>query len=438
MLRTDSDILLQKRKNAVVEIQSPYRMNIPLLLLTFILICFGMIMLFSASMSHGYAMEQNPLYYVINQAQWTIVGIGVVMVLLFIPIRVFDHWPFLMVAYVMSLALAVLTWKFGAVYGGSRRWLEIGGRTFQSSEFVKVAIVFCIASYRSLIVRLRKSDKLICRNPKIQGLFDGFIDIALPVLAILVCLAFVAMQPHMSFFFILVAISAVCFLVSGIKLKSWFFGGVIVLTVLGVLLSAFLIFAKSEDKEKLADNFSHVGKRLNIFTTIRSEDTSDDNEMESNAGETDENDIYQNRQSIIAIGSGGVSGVGFGNSRQKFMYLPEAHNDFVFAIACEELGFIGGLSVIALFWAFLCGGMSIAWSANGDFPRILAVGYTSLIVLQAFLNIGVAMGVIPPTGITLPFFSAGGSANLFFLVAVGLLLSVSRSGVGRKRLTIIE
>lgn len=431
------DKSLLERKADVIEVQSPYRMNIPVLLLTFVLICYGMIMLFSASMSRGYAMEQNPLYYVMNQAQWTLLGIGIVLVLLFIPIRVFDHLPFFIVAYVLALALAVITWKFGAVYGGSRRWLEIGGRTFQSSEFVKVAIVFCIAGYRSFIVRLRKAGKLRCANPKVQGIFDGFVDLALPFMVILICLSFVVMQPHMSCFIIVLVITAVCFFVSGIKLRSWFYGGIILLLVFVVALSAFMIFAKESDKKKLADNFSHVGTRLNIFATLNSEQNPDNN-REGETEAADENEVYQNRQSIIAIGSGGITGVGFGNSRQKFMYLPEAHNDFVFAIACEELGFIGGLSIIALFWAFLCGGLLIAWKAKGDFPRILAVGYTTLIVLQAFLNIGVAMGVVPPTGITLPFFSAGGSANLFFLIAVGLLLSVSRSGVSRKTLTIIE
>ncbi|MBN1776343.1 MAG: FtsW/RodA/SpoVE family cell cycle protein [Oscillospiraceae bacterium] len=428
-------VSFRDRKPDIMEVESPYRMNIPLLLLTFVLICYGMVMLFSASMSRGYAMEQNPLYYVINQAQWTIVGIGIVMVLIFIPIRVFDHWPFFVAAFILAVALAILTWKFGAVYGGSRRWLEFGGRTFQSSEFIKVAIVFCIAGYRSLIVRVRKAGGLKCKNPGYQNFFDGFIDLALPFLAILICLSFVVMQPHMSCFIIVMAISAVCFIVSGIKLRSWFFGGLIILLVLAIALSAFLIFAKEADRKKLTDNFSHVGTRLNIFATIRSEDDPQEDDSET---EADENEVYQNRQSIIAIGSGGVSGVGFGNSRQKFMYLPEAHNDFVFAIACEELGFVGGLSIIILFWAFLCGGLSIAWKAKGDFPRILSVGYTSLIIIQAFLNIGVAMGVVPPTGITLPFFSAGGSANLFFLVAVGLLLSVSRSGVSRKKQPIGE
>jgi len=433
-LNTETANRLRERKNDVLEVQSPYRMNIPVLLLTFILICYGMIMLFSASMSRGYALEKNPLFYVINQAQWTLIGIGVVILLLFIPIRFFDHWPFVVIAYLTALALAVITWKFGSVYGGSRRWLEIGGKTFQTSEFIKVAVVFCIAGYRSFVIRLRNSGKLICRNPNVQGFFDGFIDLALPALCILVCLSFVVMQPHMSCFIIVMAISGLCFLVSGIRLRSWLYGGILLLTVCAIAISTFAVFAKEEDKKRLADNFSHVGTRLNIFSTLKSDDDSEENA----SNEADENEVYQNRQSIIAIGSGGVSGVGFGNSRQKFMYLPEAHNDFVFAIACEELGLIGGLSIITLFWAFLCGGLSIAWRAKGDFARILAVGYTTLIVLQAFLNIGVAMGVVPPTGITLPFFSAGGSANLFFLVAVGLLLSVSRSGVGRKKMTIIE
>lgn len=426
------ELELAQRKEAVIEIEGPYRMNIPLLLLTFILICYGLIMLFSASMSKGYAEEDNPLFYVINQGQMTILGIIVVAVLLFIPIRFFDHWPFVLAAYVLALILVIYTWQEGAVYSGSRRWIDIGGRTFQPSEFVKVAIVFCIAGYRSLIIRLKKAGKFRAKNPKRQGLLDGFIDIALPVCAILICLSFVFMQPHVSCFIIVLVISAICFFVSGISIKSWLYGGLIVGIILGVLLSAFFVFAKEKNKEQIIGNFDHVFTRLNIFTTMHS------GEDEDSQGDADEDEVYQNVQSMIAIGSGGVSGVGFGNSRQKYMYLPEAHNDFVYAIACEELGMIGGLSIIALFWAFMCGGLSIAWKANSHFSRILSVGFTSLITLQAFLNIGVTMGVIPPTGITLPFFSAGGSANLFFLIAVGFLLSVSRSGVKRKKMTIID
>lgn len=429
--RDDTDLKL--RKEAVIEIEGPYRMNIPLLLLTFILICFGLIMLFSASMSRGYTKEQDPLFYLINQGQLTFIGIIFVAILLFIPIRFFDRWPFVIAAYSIALAFVIYTWKFGVVNGGSRRWINIAGRSFQPSELVKIVIVFCIAGYRSLIIRLRKAGKFVTANPKWQGFLDGMIDIALPASAILICMAFVLMQPHMSCFIIVMAISGICFVVSGIPKRSFFFGGMIMGVILLVFLSAFMLFAQETAKKKLVDNFEHVFTRLDIFSTLQAEDKGKEGEAAA-----DENEVYQNKQAIIAIGSGGLSGVGFGNSRQKYMYLPEAHNDFVYAIACEELGFIGGLSIIALFWAFLCGGLSIAWKASSDFSRILAVGYTSLISLQAFLNIGVAMGAIPPTGISLPFFSSGGSANLFFLIAVGLLLSVSRSGVKRKKMTIIE
>lgn len=164
---------------------------------------------------------------------------------------------------------------------------------------------------------------------------------------------------------------------------------------------------------------------------------SDDEEKEDTEKKADEDDTYQIEQSIIAIGSGGMTGVGFGNSRQKYMYLPEAHNDYVYSIICEELGFVGGLTIMLLFWAFALTGFMVAWQADSLFTRILVTGYTSLLTLQAFLNIGVATGAIPPTGITLPFFSYGGTANFFFMIAVGMILSVSRSGRKRKTVKLV-
>jgi len=132
-----------------------------------------------------------------------------------------------------------------------------------------------------------------------------------------------------------------------------------------------------------------------------------------------------------------MRGVGFGNSRQKYNYLPEAHNDYVYSIICEELGFVGGACVMILFWLFMLAGFLISWQADSLFTRILTAGYTTLITIQAFLNIGVAINAIPPTGITLPFFSYGGTANCFFMIAVGMILSVSRSGRKRKTLKLV-
>lgn len=211
---------------------------------------------------------------------------------------------------------------------------------------------------------------------------------------------------------------------------------ILIALIAGNVLMAVTSF---EQKQSMLGNYEHVLKRINIFATLNEEESTEgEAAAEKEEEKADENDVYQSKQSQIAIGSGGLLGVGFGNSRQKYSYLPEAHNDYVFAIICEELGFVGGVSIILLFLAFFVGGIAVALKAQNAFARIMCVGYTCLILIQAYFNIAVAVGVIPPTGITLPFFSYGGTANLFFLVAVGLILAISRTGVKRKKLTMIS
>ncbi len=422
------------------QIESPYRMNIPMLLLTLVLICYGLIMLFSASMSAGYnTPDKNPLVYVLKQGQLTLLGIVVAAIIIFIPIQFYDRLIFVILIYMATLALVIYTKFSGVVLGGSRRWIYVAGVTFQTSEFAKIALVFFIAGYRSAVTRMRKAGRFRTGSLRRQAYMNAFVDIILPASMILAVMIVVLLQPHMSGFIIMSAVAAICFLVSGISIRSWIDGGLIMLVV--VMIGANILMATTNDtqKDKFLGNFEHVATRLNIFATLNEEDAAaQDTKSEDENGEATDDEVYQSKQSKIAIGSGGASGVGFGSSRQKYKYLPEAHNDYVYAIACEELGFIGGVSIIILFWAFLCGGLAIAWRAQSDFARILAVGYTSLIVIQAFLNIGVAIGIVPPTGITLPFFSYGGTANLFFLTAVGLILAVSRTGVIRKKVTYID
>ena len=426
------------------QLESPYRISIPMLILTLILVCFGLIMLFSASMAAAYNDAQgNPLYYVLKQGAFTLLGIVVACVIVFIPVKWYDHIGFVVVAYVITLGLIIYTKFKGTIVGGSRRWIMIGSQSFQPSELAKIALIFCIAGYRSFIIRLRKSGKLVCKTARKQSYLDCFVDIVLPVSLLMLCLIIVFLQPHMSFFIIMLILSLICFLVSGIPLKSWIDGGLILIAV-GLLACNILILSTNfAQQEKFMGNFEHVITRLNIFSTLNEEDSTTDSSATNSTAATEANaatddEVYQSEQSMIAIGSGGTSGVGFGSSRQKYQYLPAAHNDYVFAIACEELGFVGGVSIIVLFWAFLCGGLSIAWRAQSDFARILAVGYTCLIVIQAAFNIAVSLGVVPPTGITLPFFSYGGTANLFFLIAVGIILAVSRTGVSRKKITYID
>jgi cell division protein FtsW len=407
----------------------PGRVSMPMLILTLFLITFGLIMLFSASMSVGYTYEKNPLFYIMKQGQFTLLGIVVIIVLTFIPVKWYDHIPFVTLAYAVTLGLVIYTKFKGTIRGGSRRWISIGGQEFQPSELAKIALIFCIAGYRSFIVKLRKNGHLRLKSARAQSYLDCTVDIVIPVILLMICLVFVFLQPHMSFFIIMLILSFICLLVSGIPLKSWIDGGLILLltALLGGVM--FMSFTTFEQKDDLLGNYQHVFTRLDIFATQNETAAGDTAADTKETPSASDDEVYQSRQSMIAIGSGGLQGVGFGESRQKYQYLPAAHNDYVYAIICEELGFVGGVSVILLFLAFLIGGLYIAWHAKSDFARILAVGYTCLIVVQAFFNIGVSIGVIPPTGITLPFFSYGGTADLFFLGAAGILLGISKSGV---------
>lgn len=412
-----------------LDVYAPLRVNFGIIIIVLIMMAFGIVMLFSASMPKAYTAQGNAMYYVIHQGRFLLLGFLVGGVITFLPIKKFDKVPFVIAAYAAAVAMALLTMFMGKVINGSRRWIYIGGVSVQPSEFIKIAIVFFIAGYRSFVQRMRKQGKF--KTPKYfsQATFDAFIDITLPGGLVMCCLFIVVLQPHMSCFLILTAVSGVCFLCCGIPLRSWIRGGLMLLAV-GIAVGGIIYLSMpAAQKEKLEKNFTHVVTRLNIFATMNAED-----EEEKKA---DDDEMYQSNQSVIAIGSGGITGVGFGNSRQKYMYLPEAHNDYVYSIICEELGFVGGVSVMVLFWLFMIGGFAVSWQADSLFTRILTAGYTSLISIQAFLNIGVAIGAIPPTGITLPFFSFGGTANFFFMIAVGMILSVSRTGRKRKTVKLV-
>ena len=425
----DQRMISRSAPNMRFKFAPPGRVSMPMLILTLLLITFGLVMLFSASMSVGYTYEKNPLFYIMKQGQFTLLGIVVIIVLTFIPVKWYDHIPFVTLAYAMTLGLVIYTKFKGKVHGGSRRWIIIAGQEFQPSELAKIALIFCIAGYRSFIVKLRKNGRLRMKTARAQSYVNCIVDIVIPVSLLMLCLIFVFLQPHMSFFIIMLVLSFICLLVSGIPLKSWIDGGLILLltALLGGVM--FMSFTTFQQKDDLLGNYQHVFTRLDIFATLNETDDGSETTDTKETSAASDDEVYQSKQSMIAIGSGGLQGVGFGESRQKYQYLPAAHNDYVYAIICEELGFVGGVSVILLFLSFLIGGLYIAWHAKSDFARILAVGYTCLIVIQAFFNIGVSIGVIPPTGITLPFFSYGGTADLFFLGAAGILLGISKSGV---------
>jgi len=404
-------------------LQPPRRINGGLFIITLIMICFGLVMLFSASMSDGYASKSgNSMYYVIKQAGITAMGlVAALVVALLIPIRFFDHFGLSLALYALTTGLLVYVKFFGILMNGARRWISLG-TVFQPSELAKLTMVFCFAGYVSMLRRRRAKGKCRCRSAFGQFLADGWLDILLPAGALFVWIGLILWQPHVSCAIIMCFIMLSIFLAAGIRLRSWI--SAITQLLLILLVAALLIMAilpvlpAGKLQESIESNFEHVVNRIEDF---------------QNPEEASSDDTYQVDQSIIAIGSGGLAGLGLGSGRQKYNYLPEAHNDFVFAIIGEELGLIGTMAVLLLFVLFMLIGISITVKAASSYTAIVAGGYTMLISIQAFLNIAVATGTMPPTGISLPFFSYGGTSNLFFLMAIGLILAVSRTGLRSQR-----
>lgn len=416
------------REVPYLQVRPPLRIHGGLLVVTFIMVCFGLVMLFSASMSDSFnANSGNSMYYIIKQGSITLIGLILALIMaVLIPVSFFDRPIITIATYLLTTGLLVYVKFFGSIVNGAKRWILIGPLSIQPSEFAKLAAVICLAGYFSRLRARRQRGEIRYRSPLRRFLGDGWRDILIPGLMMVVWLGLIIWQPHVSGFVILSVVILASFLAAGLPLRSWF-SGILQLTLILLLVGAlaFGVFAATlKDQtiqEALESNFSHAFKRIETFR---------------NPEEASSDDSYQVNQSLIAIGSGGLTGVGLGNGRQKYNYLPEAHNDYIFAIIGEELGFIGTVSVIMLFLLFHLIGTRIAWRAINPHAAILAAGYTVLITTQALLNIGVATRSLPATGISLPFFSYGGNSNLFFMLAIGFILGVSRTGqmlTGRQR-----
>lgn len=397
-----------------------------LFLIVFTLICYGGVMLFSASMTTGFATENNPEHFISKHLIFTAVGsiIGLFIAIV-IPIKFFDRlWMSIFLYGFTSVILIAVLIKSdnssvtGVNIGGATRWLNFFGLSFQPTEIAKFALVFCYAGYVSWLSKRRAKGKLIRKNVISQAFFDGFIDIVLPSLLILVWLLIILFQPHISCIVIMVMMSSFMFFASGIKWKSWLTGIFLLLIIIALIFSIVLVL-KPMLPEQIQNfvNFDYVKTRLNIFTDIDS---------------VDADASFQTRQSINAIGSGGIFGVGFGSSIQKWGYLPMQYNDYIFSVIAEELGLLGAGTVLILFTAYLIMGVNVAKKAANIHGMLIAFGFSIYITIQAFLNIAVATDLIPPTGITLPFFSYGGTSTVIFILCVGFLLCVSKSGITTK------
>ena len=361
-------------------------MDITFFILVMVLLTFGLIMLFSASYAYAYYRYGGDSFrFIRKQAFFAVVGVVGMLVISKIDYHIlkkFTYWVFGICLILLVLVLIFPAGEGGEGLNGAKRWLSLGFTTIQPSELMKFGIILLFSH-------------LISINYKKMGTF------AYGVLPFLFFLGIVAvlmlLEPHLSGTILIFAIGLIMMFVGGTKYR--YFGLALAIAILGIVA---IVAIKGID---------YVSVRLNGWLDPLS-DVQDE--------------TYQTVQSLLAIGSGGLWGLGLGQSRQKFLYLPEPANDFIFSIVCEELGFIGASIVILLFVLFVYRGFVIASKAPDKFGAMMVVGLTVQIGIQAMLNIAVVSNTIPNTGISLPFFSYGGTALLLQLFQMGIILNVSR------------
>ena len=342
---------------------------------------FGAVMIASASMAYAQEIYNSPFYFVTRQLIFLSMGVVLGLIVYRLPLSVWERFgPHLIIVSLICLSL-VLVPGIGKEVNGSRRWIDLGLFTIQVSEAVKLFVVVYLAGY------------LVRRGHLVQTTFGGFIR---PLALMCIASALLLMEPDFGAAVIIALCAMLMLFVAGVRFSQF----ALLVGVLGSVAAALILLSPY---------------RLRRFMSFL-----DPFSDPFNSG-------FQLTQSLIAIGSGGFSGVGFGNSVQKLFYLPEAHTDFLFAVLCEELGLIGAVGLI-LVYVFIVGRcfslLKKADRQGNQFAGFLALGIGVWIGLQSFVNMGVNLGVLPTKGITLPLMSYGGSSAIVFAVTFGLLLRV--------------
>ena len=424
---TDIDQLLEPGTSAIPERAkihtdlNPQNVNIPMLLMVFGLRVFGLVVLYSVSGPDAYGLYHDSAHFLKRQLIQTLIGLAAMIAIMFVPIKVFQMRWVMFLAYALSLALAV--WTLAAGVGsehGATRWVNIGPIQFQSSEVIKVALIVAFANYRSRVDKLRRDGRIpMAKTKRGRAIAFAMVDLVFPATMIIIVDLVIILQPHVSCFIIIGVVIFLSALVSEIPLKSWITGIIIMVGFVVVIGGVIVAVMPDETRDKMLKNYAHVFKRIAIFNQGDEEDedatlTKDDTRQIDNAHN--------------ALGSGGMWGVGLGNSRSKYNYVAEAQNDYIFSIYIEETGFVGGVILMALYMIMFVMCVQVILRADGVFTRTVATGCTTLIFVEVLMNISVELQVIPATGVTLPFMSYGGTAQIMLLAAYGLILSVSKYG----------
>lgn len=363
--------------------------DIPFLILTFVMLTVGLIMLLSASYSYSYYYEDgDSLYYFKRQAIFAVIGIAAMFVISKLNYNYFRllAWPMLIVV----TGLLVLVLLLPASFGDFHRWINLGAFSFQPSELAKVAIViFCAYRMEQEHEKLRVSTKAMWKYLILTLLYAGL----------------VFAENHVSGAILVGALGVVMMFLGGVKMRWFAIGAALAVAAVAIVLIKPDILP------------GHAEERIIAWL---------DKDYQPRGAR------WQTNQSLYAIGSGGLMGAGLGQSKQKHLYVSEPQNDFIFAIVCEELGFIGAVAIILLFALLVWRGFVVALRAPDRFGSLLVMGLISQIGIQVALNICVVTDTLPNTGISLPFFSYGGTSLCVLLAEIGMILAVSRRSVSGK------
>lgn len=353
-------------------------LDLPFLALTVLLVLIGVIMVFSASYARAYYLTGNSTYYFARQAIFAVAGIAGMLFVSRLNYQLWRSASFIIL--LVSVFFLMLVPIIGSTANGAKRWIEVAGIRFQPSELAKIAIIM---TFSALISTYRD---------KMRTFRYGILPFA--VIMVVLC-GLVALERHFSCILIMLLLAAAMLFLGGVQLKWFALGGI------AVGLFAF-IYLKTQ---------GYAGSRITAWRDPASDPTDNG---------------YQILQSLYAIGSGGLFGLGLGQGRQKYLYLPEEHNDFIFPVVCEELGFVGAIAILILFALLVIRGYWLAMHMRDRYSFLVTAGITTLLAIQVILNVAVVTNLVPCTGISLPFFSYGGTALLIQLAEMGIVLSASR------------
>lgn len=364
------------------------KIDFGMLITIIILLCAGIVMVASASSYYALSNYENSNYFLVRQLVFGIVGFIVMLIISKIDYKNYKRWGYIFYILCLVLLILVLT-PLGQTRNGAKRWLGFGSLVFQPSEIMKIGLVIGMSTYLSL-------------NYKKLNSLKGYL---VPILMLVLVVVVMFLQKHLSGTIVMVIAAISIIFASGIKIKLRYilFGGILVVGMLAV----FILMPSGDTESSGSFRMDRIVSFLNPEEDIRGGN-------------------WQAAQSLYAIGSGGIFGRGLGQSRQKYLWLPEAQNDFIFSVLGEELGLVGTLTILALFSFFIYRGYKIAINARDMYGSLLATGITSAFALQILVNIAVVTCTVPVTGMPLPFFSYGGTALFINLCAMGIVLNISR------------